>query len=239
MLGAARRAALEGLGFFFPRTCGVCGRDLPSEADPLCALCVGAFPRWAGFSCRVCGIPLPDGGARCDACRRSRRSFRFCRSGGLYDGPLREALLRLKYGAREALARPLGRWLALRWRERPELGKVDVVTAVPLHFLRRHARGYNQSERLARSFAAAVGLPYLEALRRTRWTRPQTRLGRDARKENVAEAFRVALPESVAGKRFLLIDDVCTTGATLDAAAGVLRRAGARWVAALTAARQT
>ncbi|MBL0350899.1 MAG: ComF family protein [Elusimicrobia bacterium] len=212
---------------------------MPSEADPLCALCVGAFPRWEGFSCRVCGIPLPDGGARCDVCRRSRRSFRFCRSGGLYDGPLRDALLRFKYGAREALGRPLGQWLALRWRERPELGKVDAVTAVPLHFLRRHARGYNQSELLALSFCAAAGLPYLEVLRRARWTKPQTRLGRDARRENVAQAFRVVLPESVAGKKILLIDDVCTTGATLDAAAAALRRAGARWVAALTAARQT
>lgn len=157
----------------------------------------------------------------------------------MYDGPLRDALLRFKYGAREALGRPLGQWLALRWRERPELGKVDAVTAVPLHFLRRHARGYNQSELLALSFCAAAGLPYLEVLRRARWTKPQTRLGRDARRENVAQAFRVVLPESVAGKKILLIDDVCTTGATLDAAAAALRRAGARWVAALTAARQT
>lgn len=227
------------LGLFFPRTCVVCRTDLPSASDPLCAPCLGSFPVWAGLSCRVCGIPLPDGGARCFDCRRRRRSFRFSQSAGLYEGALRSCLVQLKYGKKEALARPLGLWMAEKWGFRPELKRVDALVPVPLHFIRGRTRGYNQATLLARPFGEKVGIPvWEEVLTRRRWGRSQTRLRREARRKNVEGAFFVPRPDRVGGKRLLLVDDVCTTGATLDACARALREAGAAWVGAFTAARR-
>jgi ComF family protein len=129
--------------------------------------------------------------------------------------------------------------MAEGWRTRPELAPAEVILPVPLHFLRRQWRGYNQSALLATFFGKSVGLPVVEGvLSRRRWGRSQTRLSREERKKNVEKAFVVRRPEGVKGRRVLLIDDVCTTGATLDACAQVVRAAGARWVAAFTVARR-
>lgn len=227
------------LGLVFPRTCGLCGKDLPSEADPLCGRCVDGFPRWTGLACWRCGLPLPDGGGRCPPCRSGSRGFRFCRSAGLYEGSLQRAVLGLKFGGREALAPPLARFMWGAWRALRELAGVDLVIPVPLHFLRGHARGYNQAGLLGKSFAAAGGLAYGEGiLRRRRFTRAQATLGREARLKNLADAFAVRRTDLVRGKNILLIDDVCTTGATLEACAAPLRRAGARRVDAFTLARR-
>lgn len=222
----------------WPTRCGVCDAGLPPGATPLCPSCAAAFPRWTGRACRVCGAALPDGGARCRECRNRRRDFRFCRSFGLYAGALKRAALLFKYAGRDALARPLGECLEAVAR-RPELRDADLLVPVPLHFIRRHARGYNQAELLARALSDRIGVPVVDALRRRRWTRPQAGLHREARRRNVAGVFEVRRAETVPvkGRRALLIDDVCTTGATLEACARALREAGARRVDALTLAR--
>jgi ComF family protein len=227
-----------GVDLLFPPVCGVCGRDLEKGEDPLCQRCREDFPRWEERICRVCGVPLPDGGARCDVCRRRRRAFGFCRSAGIYDGGLRTAILQLKYGGREALARPLGLFLAECFYRRPELRRAQVLVPVPLHFVKRQARGFNQAELLALSLAKAVGLPVeARALTRARWTRAQAGLGREERLLNVESAFVVKGPGAFDGRRVLLVDDVCTTGSTLEACARALRSAGALRVDALTLAR--
>jgi ComF family protein len=133
----------------------------------------------------------------------------------------------------------LGRWLAKEGTFLEELRPVDAVMAVPLHFWRKHRRGYNQSELLADAFCRETGLLHLKSvLRRKKLTRSQTELGRGERFENVAGAFTIRHPERIRGKSVLLVDDICTTGATLEACARVLREAGARQVNALTVARQ-
>lgn len=153
----------------------------------------------------------------------------------LFEGPVRTAVHRLKYRDGHALAGPLGGLLVGWWEEHP-LG-VDVVVPVPLHPQRLERRGYNQAALLAAVLARGVGLPLLErALVRVRNTRPQMSLGREARRANVAGAFR-AVDGAVEGQRVLLVDDVCTTGATLEACADALREAGAAEVRALTLAR--
>lgn len=205
----------------------------------MCDPCWEAVPRWIGLSCVVCGVPLPDGGARCRDCRRRRRAFRFLRSAGLYEGSLMKLIRKFKYGGREDLARPLGRLMADRWAEEPRLGPADAVLPVPLHWIRERTRGYNQAAVLAGIFAEKAGLPLWEGvLKRDRSTKQQTALGRAGREANVRDAFRVARPERVKGKTLILVDDVSTTGATLESCARVLRQAGARRVGALTAARQ-
>lgn len=222
----------------FPIACVLCGKDLPEGVRALCSACRTTFPRWTGLSCRVCGAPLPDGGARCHACRHRRRAFRFCRSFGLYEGSLRKAILLFKYAGREEMADALALCLCEAYYSRPELRRADLVVPVPLHFLKRHSRGFNQSELLAKRFSASVGLPFeSKALVRSRWTWAQARLGKEKRKKNVEGAFVVRRSESLVDRRILLIDDVCTTGATLDACAQSLKGAGARTVDVLTVAR--
>lgn len=230
----------ELFNFLFPRTCGVCKADVPAEAEfSLCGVCRAAVPRWDGLVCVICGVPLRDGGERCFVCRSTARGFQRCRSVGLYEGVLKTALKRLKYEGKDYLAAPLGAMLAEDWAGRPEFTRVDRVVPVPLHFWRQRGRGYNQAELLARAFSAWTGVPLAaKALKRRQMTRSQTDLDREARRENVRDAFRVRDYEEIIGKQILLIDDVCTTGATLDACARALRRAGAKRVLAMTVARQ-
>jgi ComF family protein len=136
------------------------------------------------------------------------------------------------------MAGPLSECLAETFRSRPELHRTDCVIPVPLHFIKRHARGFNQSELLARELTARVGRPLqLDALVRRRWTRAQAGLGKEKRKGNVQGAFKVKCPELVRGRHMLLVDDVCTTGSTLEACAQALTDAGAKSVKALTLAR--
>jgi ComF family protein len=147
-------------------------------------------------------------------------------------------VLRLKFGGRAELARPLGRLMADLWRGEPRLGPVDGVLPVPLHWVRERRRGYNQALLLAKDFGRRTETPLWDGvLRRKRSTKPQTELGRESRRANVEGAFEVKRPERVRGKSLLLVDDVCTTGATLEACARALKAAGARRVGALTAAR--
>lgn len=196
------------------------------------------MPRWHGRTCRVCGLALPDGGARCWDCRKRRRDFRFCRSVGLYAGSLKSAVRALKYAGREALGPPLARLLSAL-AGRPELRGADALVPVPLHFVRKHARGFNQAEILARGVSAETGTPVWDALRRRRWTRPQAGLRREARRRNVDGVFeaRRSAETLLKGRWVILVDDVCTTGATLEACARALRAAGARRVDAITLAR--
>jgi competence protein ComFC len=156
----------------------------------------------------------------------------------LFEGVLRRAILALKYGHRDDLAPALCVPLIRVFKERAELQKNQCVIPVPLHFLKRHGRGFNQAELLGRGLAEGVGVPLLSGvLVRRRWTWAQARLGRDQRKTNVAGAFVVRNPEFIREKRLLLVDDVCTTGATLESCANALKEAGARSVDALTLAR--
>jgi ComF family protein len=132
------------------------------------------------------------------------------------------------------LAAPLG---ALIGSAIPRDQAFEVIVPVPLYWRRRLERGFNQSELLARAVAKRYGLRPVNALRRKRATAAQAGLSNSKRRLNVAGAFVVPRPETVAGRRVLLIDDVLTTGATLSACGAALKRAGARYVAVLTLAR--
>jgi ComF family protein len=155
---------------------------------------------------------------------------------GDYDGVLRDVIHALKYGGRRSLAVPLAR----RMREAAGglLDGVELVVPVPLHGRRRRERGFNQAEDLA----AQLGLPMARALRRTRPTQSQTELPSSRRHRNVRGAFALTRSgaegaKAVRGRLLLIVDDVSTTGATLQACARVLKDAGAREVRALTAAK--
>ena len=149
----------------------------------------------------------------------------------IFQSPLREAVHQLKYRRVRRVARPLG--ALMRTRGEPLLIDADLAVPVPLHPFRRRERGFNQAEDLAQH----VGLPMVVALRRVRRTAAQADLPAARRHGNVKGAFAARHGRSISGKIVVLIDDVSTTGATLDACAIALKEAGAREVRALTAAR--
>jgi ComF family protein len=162
------------------------------------------------------------------------RGFDAAYSFGAYEDTLRELIHLFKYGRVRPLAGRLGELIVSAI---PRDQAFDLVVPVPLHWRRRLERGFNQSELLANAVAKRYGLRAVSAIRRKRTTATQAGLSNAKRRLNVAGAFAIRRKAEVEGRRVLLVDDVMTTGATLSACAGVLKRAGARYVAVLTLAR--
>ena len=229
--------------FFFPRRCVCCRLDLPRKnEDPLCAHCQTKLKPTGALVCRRCGRVLPSGGAHCFACRGSKARKYKCkiiRSVFVFNEPSRRLVHTLKYRHAVTLARYMGGQMAAYVSRHNELGAADCIIPVALHRKRYAKRGFNQSEMLARVVADKLQLPLDNtSLVRVRDTASQTKLGREARARNMQRAFACVAPEKVKGKTILLIDDVCTTGATLEGCAAALKAAGARCVTALTYARE-
>ncbi len=216
----------------FPPRCVACQHPGPL----LCASCLASVAHFPEPRCPRCDLPLVSSRvSHCTACaRHSGSALDGMRVLGPHAEPLRDTIHALKYQGRTTLAVPLGEMLAERWRAAGTA--VDGLVPVPLHPDRQRERGFNQSDLLAHAMAEPLGLPvWADLLQRVRPTRPQVGLARQERLQNVADAFR-ASPE-VEGGRWLLVDDVCTTSATLEACAQALRLRGAGAVWAITLAR--
>jgi ComF family protein len=219
--------------------CAACQQTMDHPTDgPVCRRCWDAILPLTPPLCDRCGDPLPTWRAlsvplaRCPRCRRGRPFVDRTRAIGAYDGALRAVVHALKYEGRRSLARPLG--MLMRRRGSDILDGAFCAIPVPLHPSRRRRRGFNQAADLARY----VEIPVVPALRRIRATPMQTGLPAARRHRNIRDAFAATgAARSLAGAIVVLIDDVCTTGATLDACARVLKEAGVREVRALTAAR--
>ncbi len=171
----------------------------------------------------------------CHRCQQTPPQIDGIRSVLYFEGALRAAIHALKYRRARDLAGLLGGLMGDYWQDQPI--PVDVIVPVPLHPARERSRGYNQSALLALGLAEAADLPVrVDLLARIRATAPQVDLGAEARRENVRGAFYCE-NGSATGLRVLLVDDVCTTGATLEACSQALRAGGASSVWALTLAR--
>jgi ComF family protein len=233
---AARAAADPLLAVLLAPACAACGSPLDRPTGPpVCTACWTAILPLAPPCCQRCGDPLPGVSAvagHCPRCRSRRCPIDAARAVGDYDGVLRLLVHALKYDRRRSLARPIAS--LMRERGADLLATADAVVPVPLHGWRRLTRGFNQAADLARH----LGPPVVPALRRVRHTRSQTDLAADARRRNVRGAFEATRAAArLAGARAVLVDDVATTGATLEACARALKRAGVREVRALTACR--
>jgi ComF family protein len=214
----------------FPPRCVSC-REMGSL---LCASCRDKFELIEPPLCPRCGRPRSNG-RLCPLCQRDPLQIDGVRSVAYFDGTLREAIHHFKYYNRQALAIPLGKLMSNYWEKSPL--PAEIIVPVPLHSNRLRERGYNQAALLARELGKSTGLPVVEnGLVRVRATRPQVELNAQERKENVSDAFHCSNTE-LKGKRILLIDDVCTTGATLEACSIALQQVSARSVWALTLAR--
>lgn len=237
----AALAANTLIRIFLAPGCAACDAALERPLDsPVCAACWRGVRPLAPPWCVRCGDQLPawrTPGPLCARCRRRAPRLTIARSGGVYDGALRAIVQAFKYGPCRALASPLA--TLMRSAGADVLAGAHAVVPVPLHPLRAWQRGFNQADDLAR----AVGLPVWRVLRRTRAGPPQAGLPAGRRHANVREAFALGRGESWRRPRRLrnatvvLVDDVMTTGATLEACAQVLLAAGVRSVRALTVAR--
>jgi ComF family protein len=203
--------------------CHACWRSILPLTPPLCDCCGDPLPTW-----RTISLPL----ARCPRCRRTSRFVDRARAIGAYDGTQRSIVHALKYEARRSLARPLG--ALMRRHGADVLAGAACAIPVPLHRSRRRERGFNQAADLARH----LHLPVVTAVRRVRATATQTGLPAAQRHRNVRDAFAASSAvRHIRGSIVVLVDDVCTTGATLEACARELKRTGVAEVRALTAAR--
>jgi ComF family protein len=218
------------LDLVYPPRCVGCQQPGPW----LCPGCLAAIEPVPEPICRLCGDMVLTGDL-CPPCRRRPLQIDGIRSVGLHQGPLREAVHGLKYHRQRHLAPVLAGLMAQRLQA--ESLPADVLVPVPLHPDRQRQRGYNQAALLAGALAGPALPVAAGCLVRTRATATQTHLGRDDRMANVAGAFTCRNGD-LAGRRVLLIDDVCTTGATLEACALACRQAGAASVWALTLSRQ-
>ncbi|MGD0143149.1 MAG: ComF family protein [Rhizomicrobium sp.] len=236
-----RRAGAGALNLLFPPLCVGC-RAPVFEAHSLCAACWGTIGFLDGPTCECCGYPFeidPGPGTLCSACHANPPAFARARSVMRYDEGSKKLILALKRADRLDLAPAFSRWLDRSGREL--LAEADLIVPVPLHPRRLWRRRYNQSAILAQRLAKLTAKPADPlVLRRIRATASQGEMpSAKARRRNVRGAFRVS-PENAAalrGKAVLLIDDVFTTGATIDACARALKRAGATKVLVLTLAR--
>lgn len=226
-----RALASAALDLLFPPRCVTCGRG----GSFLCDACLAGATPVPEPQCGLCGQPIA-GGALCVRCAESPVAGSGLRSVFVYAGPVQAAVRALKYHNMRVMAPPLGAAMARHlatWGIRP-----DVIIPVPLHPRRLRERGYNQAELLARVLGTETGVSMRPAaLERLRDTSAQARASSAGeRRRNVAGAF--AAREVVRDRRALLVDDVCTTGATLSACAEALLAAGAAQVWGLTVARE-
>ncbi|MEW6233213.1 MAG: ComF family protein [Chloroflexota bacterium] len=223
------------LDWLFPPRCVACGQ----RGEWFCSSCRGAVLPVRAPWCHICGQALTVSNARgtvCQFCASSPLRINGIRAVGPFVDPLRKAIHAFKYRNLRALASPLGALLADHLDRHPL--PVDLIVPVPLHPRRLRARGYNQAGLLAQCLAEKSKLALAEkALVRARPTRSQIGLDAVERRANVLGAFACA-DGQVAGRRVLLVDDVCTTGATLESCAGELYHAGAAAVWGLTLARE-
>lgn len=222
------------MDFVFPLRCPGCNK----KGTWFCDSCLAKLTFLETFSCAVCGKNAIKGITH-PSCQGR---YTLDRVVGVYQykGAIRKAIHWLKYKDVTGLAKILSDLMVEEVRELGiEFGSETIVIPVPLHWKRAWTRGFNQAELLAEPFGKSFNLEVRDdLLRRKRNTESQVKLKHDKRRENVSGAFVVpeGKKEEVKGRDFLLLDDVCTTGATLSACANALKRADARYVWALTLA---
>ncbi len=227
----------------FPMPCRLCGQALRDDPIPFfCRPCWSRITPIESPACPRCARPFPSPhalshspGHLCGDCRRRPPAYHLARTPFAYQSPLKEAIVLFKYHGKTQLALPLAQLIAGTGAPPAD---IDAILAVPLHPRRLREREFNQSLLLARHLGRRWNLPVPPSpLRRTRLTPPQTTLTRRERLKNLRRCFAVTAPAAIEGKTLLLVDDVFTTGATVNECAKTLRRAGAKAVYVCTLAR--
>lgn len=228
------------VSLLYPPGCTICGKSIRAN-EYLCDQCETKAVRIVAPFCQKCSEPFEGSITNTFACANcAHRTIHFDAAVSAYRGRgiVRQIIHEFKYGHQIHLRHLVARWLnhALD-DERLRQSHFDVIVPVPLHPARQRERGFNQASLLAELLSAQTAIPFKPLLERTRYTTTQTALDRSERMENLHNAFRLRKNADVRGLRVLLVDDVLTTGSTLNECARILKRAGAFSVHAATAAR--
>ena len=220
------------LNVFYPRCCPVCQKILKDQNRLICPECEKKLKPIGQPRCYLCGKPV-EKGEYCADCLRHPHIFDQGRGIFLYDDRMKYSIMKYKYFGCREYSRFYGRALYLYGRDQLALWKPDVIVPVPLHWRKLRKRGFNQAELLAEELAKSAGIPVdVSLLKKSRATRSQKKLDAAGRKKNLKKAFQVVGNPS--GMRILLIDDVYTTGSTMDVLAHALLEKGASHVFFLT-----
>lgn len=206
--------------FFLPQECVLCGAVVCNpDFSPLCPDCLSGLERLKESLCTVCGIPLPGNilasQALCSGCRKNPPPFFSARAYGPYRGNLRRVLRQFKFHNCQRLAVPLSGLLTSCLADADWDLDPGWIIPVPLHWMRRRSRGFDQTRLLARSLARRLRLPLFRGLRRSRQTLPQSGLSARRRRQNLRNAFSLKNGDLLADADVLLVDDVMTTGSTV------------------------
>lgn len=230
------------LYLILPRTCFSCGRDLPrKDTGLLCQNCKENIKLIDGLICQRCGVPLKSGGAFCYNCRGSKGAKYKCamiRSSLEFTPASRALVHAFKYERYVHIAPYFANLMYKTYLKNPAFKEAEMLVPVPIYKSRQRVRGFNQAEILANHLSKHCNIPVVNALKRVIKTESQTKLHKAERAENVQNAFCMQEGISVKRKAIILIDDVCTTSATLEECARILKKNGAREVLALTALRE-
>jgi ComF family protein len=230
------------LDLLFPRRCAGClSTWLLAQQGFWCQKCIEQLLWIKSPLCPCCGRPFLKSASSsdhlCGECLLRAPPFSSARSAVQHSGLVRDRINQLKFGAKLHWVPPLTELLVKTVRGNRQF-QVDYIVGVPLHTRRLRQRGFNQAALIAKALGRKISLPVrFDVLIRSEWTQPQTRLSRQERLQNVKNAFTVAKPSEVAGCRILLVDDVFTTGTTLNECSKTLKKAGAAQVHALTVTR--
>ncbi|MFV0416497.1 MAG: ComF family protein [Chthoniobacterales bacterium] len=227
------------LELLFPSRCEVCGHAAAPKVQ-ICPHCDKELPRISGTQCEVCSQPFASTHTHLICSNCIERDFQFvcCLSPMRACGPVRDIIHRLKYSKSPHLADVIASWM-VPLIEDPRLKNItiDALVPVPLHKKRLRERGYNQAALLADQLSRIWKIPIFYALTRTHYTETQTHFDRSRRMENLRNAFDFVHNTTLIQKNIMLIDDVFTTGSTLNECARTLLRHGVGSVRAMTAAR--
>ncbi|MDB9822177.1 ComF family protein [Deltaproteobacteria bacterium] len=232
------------IDIIYPPRCHICHNFLPNAGhrdNRFCPVCLKGFLKIIPPLCPICGIPFESFSEEnhlCENCLRKRPFYDALGAPYLYQGGIMDAIHQMKYGGKSYFAKSLGALLgsfASKWIDN-SVG--PLMMPVPLHPRKLRERGFNQSLLLARAIMPILGteLDFL-SLKRVIYTRPQTGLNRDERKKNVRNVFDLMGHKGFKGRSVILVDDVATTGNTMNECARILKKAGCKKIFCLALAR--
>lgn len=233
------------INFVFPAKCRICNELLLSLKEKyICNDCFSKIEFVTPPYCDKCGKKLKESFSNvekplCSECQSIKRHFSLARVVGIYEGTLREGIHILKFEKKIGIHNPLGELLVnyLKEYQMDLISQVDFIIPVPLHRRRLNSRGFNQAQLLAIYIEKYFNIPLNLDLKRIRFTPPQMNLDRKQRLQNIKGAFEIKNHKLICGKCILLVDDIFTTGATVDECSKVLIKAGVKQVFVLTLAR--
>jgi len=224
------------IDLFFPRSCFSCSDKLLENEEILCNNCKEKLKFFERQVCDKCGFPLKSG--LCEICKKENYVFDKARSVFSYEGVIKDLIHHLKYDEKTVVVDVLAEYIENFLKEENYISSDYIFVPVPLHSIKKKMRGYNQAEVIANSIAKFSGNEVRsKIITRNRFTESQTKLGRSARIKNLKAAFNIQKDYDFSNKKFLIIDDVFTTGTTVNEIAMLLKHHQAQEIRVLTIAR--